>query len=136
VHDGWPPPQVQPLIERPDLARQRHAQGESVPLFRSYADPSVLTDEVIRMYLQPLLSTPQRIEAFERYWLGFDNTHTVAIHDALKTVQVPILTVWSLQDFFSDRNGPTGCAIPFPPHETSSQSTTPGCFSRKTGQTS
>ena len=55
VHDGWPPPQVLPLMEhsrngtlapifqptldRPDLARERYARGESVPLFRSYADP-------------------------------------------------------------------------------------------------
>ena len=119
VHDGWPPPQVlplmkharagtiasifQPMIERPDLARQRFAGGESVPLFRSYADPGVLTDEVIRLYLQPLFSSPRRIDAFQRYWLGFDNVHTVAIHDALKALQVPTLIVWGLQDFFFDK---------------------------------
>jgi pimeloyl-ACP methyl ester carboxylesterase len=119
VHDGWPPPQVLPLIaharagtlapiftpmiERPDLARQRHARGESVPLFRSYADASVLTDELIRLYLQPLFSSPQRIAAFQRYWLGFDNEHTIAIHDALKTLEVPTLIVWGLQDFFFDK---------------------------------
>ena len=119
VHDGWPPPQVlplmeharngtlagifQPLVERPDLARERYGRGEPVPLFRSYADPSVLTDEVIRLYLQPLLSSKHRIEAFQRYWLGFDNKHTVAIHDALKTLQVPTLIVWGLKDFFFDK---------------------------------
>ena len=118
VHDGWPPPQVQPImqhartgtlapifqpmLDRPDLARQRHARGESVPLFRSYADPSVLTDEIIRLYLQPLLSSQQRIEAFQRYWLGFDNAHTVAVHSALKTLQVPTLIVWGLKDIFFD----------------------------------
>src|SRR5215472_4988470 len=99
VHDGWPPPQVlpiierarngtlasifQPMIDRPDLARERHAEGEAVPLFRSYADPSILTDQIIRLYLQPLLSSPRRIEAFQRYWLSFDNTRTVAIRPAL-----------------------------------------------------
>jgi pimeloyl-ACP methyl ester carboxylesterase len=56
IHDGWPPPQVLPLMElsrkgeiarvfgptaeRPDLARERHARGESVPLFHSYAASS------------------------------------------------------------------------------------------------
>ena len=35
-----------------------------LPLFRSYADTSVLTDDVIRLYLEPLLSSPQRIDAF------------------------------------------------------------------------
>ena len=119
VHDGWPPPQVlplmeharngtlagifQPLVERPDLAREHHGRGEPVPLFRSYADPSVLTDEVIRLYLQPLLSSKHRIEAFQRYWLGFDNKHTVAIYPALKTLQVPTLIVWGLKDFFFDK---------------------------------
>jgi pimeloyl-ACP methyl ester carboxylesterase len=119
VHDGWPPPQVLPLMEhsrkgtlapifqptldRPDLARERYARGESVPLFRSYADPSILTDELIRLYLQPLLSSPQRIDAFQRYWLGFDNAQTVAIHDALKKLQVPTLIVWGLKDIFFDK---------------------------------
>ncbi len=119
VHDGWPPPQIlpliqharngtlapifQPLVDRPDLARQRYARGEAVPLFRSYADPSVLTDDVIRLYLQPLLSSQQRIEAFQRYWLGFDNAQTVAVHSALKILQVPTLIVWGLRDIFFDK---------------------------------
>jgi pimeloyl-ACP methyl ester carboxylesterase len=119
VHDGWPPPQVlpimehcrkgtlapifQPTLDRPDLARERHARGESVPLFRSYADPGVLTDDLIRLYLQPLLSSPQRIDAFQRYWLGFDNAQTVAIHGALKKLQVPTLIVWGLKDIFFDK---------------------------------
>src|SRR5262252_6497368 len=83
VHDGWPPPQVLPLIEHsrkgtiasvfqpiadhPELARERHARGEPAPLFRSYADPGILTDELIRLYLQPPLLSPQRIDAFQRY---------------------------------------------------------------------
>ena len=119
VHDGWPPPQVlplmerartgtlapvfQPMVDRPDLARDRYAKGESVPLFRSYADPSILTDDIIRLYLQPLLSSPQRLDAFQRYWLGFDNTQTVTIHAALKALQVPTLIVWGLQDIFFDK---------------------------------
>jgi pimeloyl-ACP methyl ester carboxylesterase len=81
----------------------RYAKGESVPLFRAYADPSVLTDEILRLYLNPLLSSPQRIEAFQNYWLAFDNTQTVSIHAALKTLQVPTLIVWGLDDFFFDR---------------------------------
>ena len=78
-------------------------RGKSVPLFRSYTDPGVLTDDVIRLYLQPLLSSPERIEAFQRYWLGFNNAHTVAIHSALKNLQVPTLIVWGLQDIFFDK---------------------------------
>jgi len=118
VHDGWPPPQVLPLmehsrkgtlaavfgptVEHPEVARERYLRGESAPLFRSYADPSILTDDLIRLYLRPPLSSPQRIDAFQRYWLGFDNKHTVAIHDALKRLQVPTLIVWGLKDIFFD----------------------------------
>lgn len=119
VHDGWPPPQILPVIERarngtladifrpmadrPDLARERFAKGESVPMFRAYADPSVLTDDVIRLYLQPLLTSPSRIDAFQRYWLGFDSAQTIAIHDSLKKLTVPTLIVWGLKDFFFDK---------------------------------
>ena len=91
-----------PMAERPDLARERYARGEPAPLFRAYADPSILTDELIRLYLEPPLSSPARIDAFQRYWLSFDNKHTVAIHDKLKTLQVPTLIVWALKDIFFD----------------------------------
>ena len=119
VHDGWPPRSVLPMIEharngtlapifrsladRPDLARERYAKGEPVPLFLSYADPSVITDEIIRLYLKPLLSSPQRIAAFQNYWLAFDNSQTVAVHAMLKTLLVPTLIVWGLDDFFFER---------------------------------
>jgi pimeloyl-ACP methyl ester carboxylesterase len=119
VHDGWPPPQVlpvierarngtlapifQPLVDRPDLVRERFAKGESVPFFRCYADPGILTDELIRLYLQPPLSSQQRIEAFQRYWLAFDNTQTTAIHAELKRLTVPTLIVWGLDDIFFDK---------------------------------
>ena len=118
VHDGWPPPQVLPLMERarngtlavvfqplldhPDLARARFARGESVPMFRSFSDPSVLTDEIIWVYLQPLLSSPRRIASFERYWLAFDNAQTVAIYESLKRLKAPTLIVWGLADIFFD----------------------------------
>ena len=62
-----------------------------------------MTDDTIRLYLQPLLSSQHRIEAFQRYWLSFDNVHTVAIHSALKTLQVPTLIVWGLRDIFFDK---------------------------------
>jgi pimeloyl-ACP methyl ester carboxylesterase len=119
VHDGWPPSQVlaiiersrngtlaevfRPLVERPDLARERYFRGECVPLFRSYADPSILTDELVRLYLQPLLSSQQRVEAFQRYWLDFDNSQTVAIEPVLRRLSVPTLIVWGLADIFFDK---------------------------------
>jgi pimeloyl-ACP methyl ester carboxylesterase len=116
VHDGWPPPQALPLIEMarrgtlapiyqallddPRAARERFARGESVPLFRGFADPSVLTDEVIRVYLEPLLANEQRKADFCRYWLGFDHAQTVRIEPQLRQLNVPTLIVWGLDDIF------------------------------------
>ena len=57
--------------------RERYVRGEAVSLFRSYADPSVLTNEIIRLYLQRPLSSQHRIEALQRYWLAFDNVQTL-----------------------------------------------------------
>jgi pimeloyl-ACP methyl ester carboxylesterase len=51
----------------------------------------------------PLFSSPQRLEAFQRYWLGFDSAQTVAIHAALKVLMVPTLIVWGLQDIFFEK---------------------------------
>ena len=71
-------------------------------MFRSFSDPSVLTDEIIWVYLQPLLSSPRRIASFERYWLAFDNAQTVAIYESLKRLKAPTLIVWGLADMFFD----------------------------------
>lgn len=62
-----------------------------------------MSDEIIQLYLQPLLSSQERIEAFQRYWLGFDNAQTVAIHSALNSLEVPTLVVWGVEDIFFDR---------------------------------
>jgi hypothetical protein len=87
-------PRSQNLLDNPDVARTRMA--------RSFADPSVLTDDVIRVYLEPVLASPQRRDSFHRYWLGFDSAHTVAIGSKLRSLRAPTLIVWALDDLFFD----------------------------------
>lgn len=110
VHDGWPPQAILPaieaarqgtlansyqqLLENPEAARARFA--------RAWADPSVLTDEVLRVYLQPLLATQERRANFHRYWIAFDSAQTVAIEPQLRALRVPTLIVWALNDIFFD----------------------------------
>ena len=110
VHDGWPPESVLPMIEAarqgtladfyqsllddPDLARVRFAGA--------YADPSVLTDEALAVYLQPVLATADRRRVFHRYWTSFDNTQTVAIEPALRQLHTPTLIAWALDDIYFD----------------------------------
>src|SRR5206468_7248763 len=79
THDNWPPEAVRPIIEAarsgalteaarlmladPGFARSPAGLGVG------YADPSAPTDEAIRVYLEPLVATPERIENVRRYWL-------------------------------------------------------------------
>jgi pimeloyl-ACP methyl ester carboxylesterase len=110
VHDGWPPRAVLPMIQsaregtlagfyqnlldNPDAARARMARG--------FADPSVLTDDIVRLYFEPLLASAERTDSFHRYWLGFDCAHTVAVESKLRSLGVPTLIVWALDDMFFD----------------------------------
>lgn len=108
VHDNWPPSVILPSIE---LARQgrlleRYAAMIDQPAERyerwksAYSDTSVLTDEVYRAYIEPLMATPQTRADFHRYWTSFDNAQTVAIEPLLRKLRVPTLLVWATNDVF------------------------------------
>src|SRR5205085_10806007 len=113
VHDNWPPPAVLPIVEAARsgaLADAVRAMLADPAVARSpaglgvgYADPSVLTDEVVRVYLEPLVAPPERAENMRRYWLSFDCAQTVTIEGALRRLRVPTLVVWALDDVFFDR---------------------------------
>ena len=108
VHDGWPPQAVLPMIEaarRGTLAdnyRERMIDPEArrKGFGRGYADPNVLTDEVIRVYLEPVLANEARKLDFHRYWMAFDCAQTVAIESGLRALEAPTLIVWGLNDMF------------------------------------
>ncbi|HKP62876.1 MAG TPA: alpha/beta hydrolase [Polyangiales bacterium] len=108
VHDNWPPPAIAPQIA---LAREgtlldsfaRYLDdpaGRLTRFSRAFADPSVLTDEVYRVYIEPLCATEQTRANFHRYWLAFDNAQTVAIEPLLRQLQAPALIVCALDDIF------------------------------------
>jgi pimeloyl-ACP methyl ester carboxylesterase len=110
VHDGWPPEAIGPamdaarrgtladfyqsLLDDPTLARARFTSA--------YADTEGLTDEVLAVYLQPVLATAERRDAFHRYWTSFDNAQTTAIEPALRQLRAPTLIVWALNDIYFD----------------------------------
>jgi len=108
VHDGWPPKTVLPMIEaarRGTLAdnyRERMIDPEArrKGFGRAYADPSVMTEEVARVYLEPVLASEERKLNFHRYWLAFDCAQTIAIEAGLRALHVPTLIVWGLDDIF------------------------------------
>jgi pimeloyl-ACP methyl ester carboxylesterase len=61
-----------------------------------------LTDEILALYFDPIISSPERRANFNRYWTSFDPAQTLAIESKLKTLQVPTLIIWALEDVFFD----------------------------------
>ena len=112
VHDHWPPAAIAPTIEaarKGTLAAGFGRQLERVDLARSsrglgvgFADPSLLTEEAVRVYLEPVLSSGERVRQLNEYFLNFDNSQTVAVEDGLRNLDVPTLIVWALDDVFFD----------------------------------
>ena len=108
VHDNWPPEAIAPQIEAArkgvliDALTQYldDPEGRCTRFARAYADPGVLTNEVYRVYIDPLRANEQRRDNFHRYWLAFDNRQTVAIEPLLHKLRMPTLIVWALDDIF------------------------------------
>ena len=108
VHDNWPPAAIAPQIEAAGKGTLIDAYAAYLDdpaarlarFKRAYADSSVLTDEVYRVYIEPLRKSEQTRDSFHRYWLSMDNQHTVAVETLLRKLQVPTLIVWGLDDIF------------------------------------
>jgi pimeloyl-ACP methyl ester carboxylesterase len=110
VHTNWPPDAIAAAI---DAARQGTLLDFYVRLIEdralrrqrlssAWANVDVLTDEVYRVYIDPLRATPETRSNFHRYWMSFDNAQTRAIESRLRTLQVPTLVVWALDDIYFD----------------------------------
>jgi pimeloyl-ACP methyl ester carboxylesterase len=108
VNDNWPPPAILPNIE---MARQgtlaamyrgllQEPAAFRTRFTRAYADPRILTDEIIRLYIEPPLSPPERRAQLDRYWLAGNCEQTVSVEAKLRQLTAPTLIVWALDDVF------------------------------------
>jgi len=61
-----------------------------------------VSDETIEVYLRPFLRIAQRTRDLQRFLAAFDNCHTLAIEERLKTVKAPTLIVWGTDDVYFD----------------------------------
>jgi pimeloyl-ACP methyl ester carboxylesterase len=76
------------------LARSRRGFG------LAYERPEDLSEETLAAYLGPLVATPEKAAAFERFVLSLAPRHTVEIAGALRRLEAPTLIAWGADDPF------------------------------------
>ncbi len=112
AHDNWPPEAFQPFLAMAAAGGLRgtlEAMLSDKSIFRSpralgpaYEHPELVSDDSIEKYLRPFLRSEQRTRDLQRFLADFDNRHTLAIEDRLKTLQAPTLIVWGTDDVYFD----------------------------------
>jgi pimeloyl-ACP methyl ester carboxylesterase len=112
THDNWPPEAFKPFLAMAangGLGRTLEAMLSDKSVYRSpnalgpaYENPERLSDEDIEAYLRPFLKTEQRTRDLQRFLAAFDNQHTLAVEDRLKTLKAPTLIVWGTDDVYFD----------------------------------
>ena len=112
THDNWPPEAFKPFVAMSAAGGLRatlEAFLADKNTFRSpqamgpaFEHPELVTDDAIEKYLRPFLRSDQRLHDLERFLAAFDNKHTLAIEDRLKTLKAPTLIVWATDDVYFD----------------------------------
>jgi pimeloyl-ACP methyl ester carboxylesterase len=83
------------LVANPELARKGGFGA-------GYEDPSVLSDELVRAFVEPVFGTLDRGRQFERLLVSLEARDLVAVETGLKALTVPTLIVWGTDDAFFD----------------------------------
>src|SRR4030088_871021 len=112
THDNWPPEAFKPFLAMAAAGGLRgtlEAMLSDKSIYRSpqalgpaYEHPERLSDDSIEKYLHPLVSSEGRTRGLERFLAAFDNQHTLAIEDRLRTLKAPTLIVWGTDDIYFD----------------------------------
>jgi pimeloyl-ACP methyl ester carboxylesterase len=113
THDNVPPA---PLKSTVLLARigvfapisRLIARNESLArklVFASgYQHPQLLSDEIVRAFLQPLFGTAESARQFQRWMASSNPRDLLAAEAALRQLHVPTLVVWGTDDVFFPRH--------------------------------
>lgn len=112
THDNWPPEAFKPFLAMAAggglrgtldaILADKNIYRSSGALGLAYEHPEQIKDEAIENYLRPFVRNEQRIHDLERFLAAFDNKHTLAIEDRLKTLKAPTLIVWGTDDVYFD----------------------------------
>lgn len=109
VHTNWPPAALGPMQ---DLARQGRLDElleshlEDAEIARTglgqmaYENPDFITPELLHAYTDPLLVSPARRDAVNRFVSRQDHDVTVRLEPALRLFDKPTLVIWGTGDIF------------------------------------
>src|SRR5215831_15647429 len=96
THDNWPPEAFKPFLAMAaagglrgtleTMLADKNAYRSAQALGAAYEHPDRVSDDTIDTYLRPFVRTEQRIRDLQRFLAAFDNKHTLAIEDRLKTL--------------------------------------------------
>ncbi|MEX0738806.1 MAG: alpha/beta hydrolase [Pseudohongiella sp.] len=109
VHDNWPPQAlgtVHELATRGQMDEVLQGYMLDVDSARAglaglvYQDAMFVSEDMLQIYMTPLLETPDRRAAVNRFIATQDNAETVAIKPALEQFNQPTLIMWGTDDVF------------------------------------
>jgi pimeloyl-ACP methyl ester carboxylesterase len=110
AHDNWPPAALKPLMDASKagkLGELGRGMLNDVEFARrtlsvGYEYPEKLSAETIKIYLEPIFGTSERISLFEKWFSQMDCGQTVAVEAKLRKLEAPTLIVWGTGDVFFD----------------------------------
>jgi len=107
AHDNFPPEGFKATVElaaagliapAADALLADAAAMRSTSLSSSYENPDIVSDEVFRAYLTPVLGTFEHAREFERLLTELDAAELLALESKLATLTIPTLVVWGTGD--------------------------------------
>src|SRR6266481_3850933 len=112
THDNWPPQAFKPFLAMAAagglpgtlkaMIADKNVYRSPQALGPAYEHPELVSTDTIEQYLCPLVRSEQHTRDFQRFLAAFDNKHTLAIEDRLRTLQAPTLIVWATDDVYFD----------------------------------
>ncbi len=103
AHDNWPPEAFRPVVQMAEQgqfgAALQATRGDPSIFAPAYERPEELA-EALGVYLDPILSSPERSANLERYITSMDNRQTTSIQPQLEKLDVPTLVAWGLGDVY------------------------------------
>lgn len=109
VHDNWPPTTLNEIRKSAQDGKFADEIGNFIGNVEEYQtttarllynDPSSVTSEAVEANVAPIISSPERKAAFNRYVGMQDHSQLIEIEDKVRQLQIPACIIWGNADPF------------------------------------